>query len=413
MVIRGGFGLSFFPMDYTSAAALKNLPFTSALTCGTSTTASISSTGCPAGIGTLSQGIPRPTDPNSYATVNGAIDLTQIPPSTLVTMDRNFGASYTMQFNVLLEKQFGSNVVSVGYVGMRGRDIAMNFPDINRALPSGTSTPNPRPFASIPRLTTIGYLTTNGESEYNALQINFNRRLTKGLSFTSGFSHANAHDNVTGLGTGTGAYGNLVGRLPQAIENTKKYDWANSDFNIKNRFTFGGNYELPWGKSLKGPAGYAFAGWQMNGSFAWQTGLPFTVADQAAVSGITGVGGNTERPNLVGSSIRVANPTVGITGQFLDPNAFAVPTGGTLGNAPRNLGDGPRQSVINLSLFKVFSITERYSLQFRAESFNLPNHPVFDRPAFNNVGNAAFGKITSLAPGYSMRQIQFALKLLF
>jgi hypothetical protein len=69
--------------------------------------------------------------------------------------------------------------------------------------------------------------------------------------------------------------------------------------------------------------------------------------------------------------------------------------------------------VINLSLFKVFSITERYNLQFRAESFNLPNHPVFDRPAFNNVGNAAFGKITSLAPGYSMRQIQFALKLLF
>jgi outer membrane receptor protein involved in Fe transport len=424
MVLRGGYGLSFFPMDYTSAAALKNLPFTSALQCGT-----LVGVTCPAGTGTFSQGVPRPADPSSYAKVNGAIDLTQIPPSTLVTMDRNFQASYTQQFNVLLEKQFGNSVATAGYVGMRGGDIAMNIPDINRALPNGTGPALPRPFAAFPRLGQIGYLTPQGSSEYNAFQTSFNRRLSKGLTFTSSYTYAVAHDNVTGLGTGTGGYGNLVGAgLAQAVKNVQTYDWANSDFNIKSRFTFGGNYDLPFGKSLKGAANVLVAGWQVNGFFGWQTGLPFTVTMQSAVSRIAGLGASTERPNLTSENIRVANPTVGNNGQFLDPTAFGCTllspgttnaactpnvASGTLGNAPRNVGYGPRQSVINMSVFKNFTFSERYTLQFRTEFFNLPNHPVFDRPQVNNLGNANFGKIVALAPGYQMRQIQFALKLLF
>ena len=118
-----------------------------------------------------------------------------------------------------------------------------------------------------------------------------------------------------------------------------------------------------------------------------------------------------ERPDLTGQPLVVAHPTVGSVGQYLNPAAFALPAAGTLGNAPRNLTFGPNQNVINLSLFKKFTFAERYNLQFRAEAFNLPNHPVFDRPAFNNFGTPAFGKITGLAS--SMRQLQFALKLLF
>jgi hypothetical protein len=89
------------------------------------------------------------------------------------------------------------------------------------------------------------------------------------------------------------------------------------------------------------------------------------------------VGGSVERPDLTGQPLLVSNPTVGSTGQYLNPAAFALPAVGTLGNAPRNLTFGPNQNVINLSLFKTFTFTERYNLQFRAEAFNLPNHPVF------------------------------------
>jgi outer membrane receptor protein involved in Fe transport len=411
-VLRGGFGLSFFPSDYTSAVALKNPPFTSALSCGSSTTGSLANTGCPAGTGTLSLGAPIPLAPADFPVIsNGTLDLTRIPSTTINAIDLNMRTSYNYQFNVTLEKQFGNNVASVGYIGTRGHNLAMALPDINRALPSGNATPNPRPYAaSAPRITTIAYFTTQGEASYNALQLTFNRRFTQGLSITSGFTYADGKDDITGLGTSTGGYGNRIGSLSEAVANVRAYDWAPSDFNIKYRWSFGGNYELPFAKSLKGAPGVLLSGWQVNASTIWQTGLPFTVTDQNSVSGVIGLA--TERPDLVRANFRMSNPTVGSAGQWLDPVAFAMPANFQLGNAPRNIGYGPNQSVINLSLHKIFKLAENYNLQFRAESFNLANHPIFDRPQAN-FGNANFGKITAMAGTYAPRQIQFALKLLF
>jgi outer membrane receptor protein involved in Fe transport len=412
-VVRGGFGLSFFPSDYTSSVALKNPPFTSALTCGSSTTGSLSNTGCPAGIGTLSQGAPVPLAPGDFPTTSGgALDLTRIPPSTINAIDTNFKISYNYQFNVTLEKQFGNNVFSAGYIGTRGRNFPIALPDINRALPSGNATPNPRPFAvSAPRVATIAYFTTQGEASYNALQLTFNRRFAQGLSITSGFTYAHGMDDITGLGTSTGGYGNLIGPLSQAVANVRSYDWATSDFNIKYRWSFGGNYELPFGKSLTGAPKLLFSGWQLNSSAIWQTGLPFTVTDQNSVSGIIGLA--AERPNVMNSAIRMSAPTVGSSGQWLNPSSFAMPANFQLGNAPRNIGYGPNQAVVNASLFKIFKIAEGYNLQFRAESFNLANHPIFGNPNTNNFGNPNFGRITAMAGTYAPRQIQFALKLLF
>ena len=210
MVLRGGIGLSFFQNDTTSAATLKNIPLTSALTCGTSTTGSFANNNCPAGIGTLSQGVPRPLAASGFPTLNGVLNLATVPPSTIAAQALDFQTSYNLQYNVILEKQFGNNVINVGYVGYRGYDLAMNIPDINRALPSGTATANPRPYAvSAPRVTTIGYFTASGNSTYHALQMSFNRRFGKGLSITSGYNFGQSSDNVTGLGTSTGGYGNF------------------------------------------------------------------------------------------------------------------------------------------------------------------------------------------------------------
>ncbi len=411
LVLRGGIGLSYFPGDYASGALLKNPPFTAALTCGTSTTGSLANTNCPAGTGLLAQGAPRPLEPSSFPTANGTLDLTKIIPSAFNAVALDYKSSINTQYNLMLEKQFGNNVASIGYIGTKGRRIVMVLPDINRALPSGTATANPRPFAaSAPRVTTIQYLTPSGNASYNALQLSFNRRFSNGLSTTSGFTWAHGVDEVTGLGTSTGGYGNFIGPFAGAIANAKAYDRATSDFNIKYRFSLGANYELPWGKSLKGFAGQIMGGWQTNGTITWQTGLPFTVTDQQAVSGIIGGGG--ERPNRVAQNLRVSNPTVGVGGQFLDPAAFALPAAFTLGNSSRNQGYGPNQSVINASLFKTFKVYEGWNLQFRTEMFNVPNHPVFGNPN-TAFGNANYGKITSTAGVYTPRQIQFALKLLF
>ncbi len=410
-VLRGGIGWSFFPGDYASNGLLKNPPFTAALTCGTSTTGSLTNTGCPAGTGTFAQGAPRPVEPSAFPRVNGALNLAAIIPSTIGAMDLDFKSSYNIQFNLTLEKQFGNNVASIAYLGTQGRRMAMAIPDINRALPSGSATANPRPFATrAPRITTIGYLTPQGNASYNALQLSFNRRFSRGLSVTSGFTWAHGVDEVTGLGTSTGGYGMFAGPFDQVVANVKRYDRATSDFNIKYRWSFGANYELPWGKDLKGLAGQVLGGWQTNGTVTWQTGLPFTVTNQQNVSGVIGGGG--ERPNLLAQNLRVSNPTVGIAGQFLDPAAFALPANFTLGNSSRNQGYGPNQSIINASIFKTFKVYEGWNLQFRTEMFNVPNHPVFGNPN-TAFGNANYGKITSTAGVYTPRQIQFAFKLLF
>ncbi len=411
MVLRGGVGWSFFPGDYGSNGLLKNAPFTAAFTCGTSTTGSLTNTGCPAGTGTFAQGAPRPVEPSAFPRVNGALNLAAIIPSTIGAMDLDFKSSYNIQFNLTLEKQFGNNVASIAYLGTQGRRMAMAIPDINRALPSGNATANPRPFAaSAPRVTTIGYLTSSGNASYNALQLSFNRRFSKGLSATSGFTWAHGVDEVTGLGTSTGGYGMLAGPFDQVVANVKRYDRATSDFNIKYRWSFGANYELPWGKDLKGFAGQVLGRWQTNGTVTWQTGLPFTVTNQQNVSGVIGGGG--ERPNRLRDEIRVSNPTVGVGGQFLDPAAFALPANFTLGNSSRNQGYGPNQSIINASIFKTFKVREGWDLQFRTEMFNVPNHPVFGQPNAS-FGNPNYGKITSTAGVYTPRQTQFALKLLF
>src|SRR5262249_19616572 len=271
-------------------------------------------------------------------------------------------------------------------------------------LPSGNATPNPRPYAaSAPRVTTIAYFTTQGEASYNALQLTFNRRFAQGLSLTSGFTYADGKDDITGLGTSTQGYGTRIGPLSQAVANVRAYDWGASDFNIKYRWSFGGNYELPFAKSFTGAPKFVLSGWQVNGSMIWQTGLPFTVTDQNAVSGIIGLG--AERPNLVNSDIRMPKPTVGSNGQWLNPAAFALPANFEIGNAPRNIGYGPNQSVVNLSLHKIFKVAENYNLQFRAESFNLANHPIFGNPNSNNnnfgLGNPNFGKVTQMAGTYA------------
>jgi hypothetical protein len=109
----------------------------------------------------------------------------------------------------------------------------------------------------------------------------------------------------------------------------------------------------------------------------------------------------------------MSTPTAGSSGQWLNPASFAMPASFQLGNAPRNVGYGPNQAVVNASLFKIFKVAEGYNLQFRAESFNVANHPIFGNPNTNNLGNENFGKITQMAGTYSPRQIQFALKLLF
>ena len=226
--------------------------------------------------------------------------------------------------------------------------------------------------------------------------------MTDGLSGLLAYTWSHSIDTV-GQSFGGGA----DGPLPQDPSN-RLADRGNSPFDIRHRLTIAGNYQLPFGKGQRwlggdGAAAYLLGGWQVNTIATFQTGLPFTPTLNAAVAN-TGTG---SRPNRIGDGGTLSDPTVD---RWFDTSAFATPANFTFGNAGRNILYGPGRVNFDFSLFKDFPVNDRVKVQFRAEAFNIFNHPQFDLPnAAIGAGNA--GTITAIVG--TPRQIQFGAKVVF
>jgi hypothetical protein len=332
-----------------------------------------------------------------------------VPASTtnlvgsLYAEDTNFRSSYLHQFNLDLQKQFGANVLGAAYIGELGRHIVQLIPNID--LPQASPLANPAlraPFASVaPNVSLIGYLQSQGTSNYNALQLTFQRRFTRGLTVNANYTWAHGIDDASTFSNGyaAGVYLN-----PLAIGS---YDRGNSDLDIRSRFVAAFNYELPFAKSFQGVMKQAFSGWQVNTIAVWQTGLPFTITDSSPQANL-GPSVASDRPNVVDSPY-LSNPTIS---RWFNTAAFRPQTFGTYGNVGRNTQYGPSQRRVDLSLFKDFALREFGTLQFRAEAYNLTNTPSFGNPN-GALGNPAFGTISAINLASTPRQLQFALKLQF
>jgi hypothetical protein len=291
----------------------------------------------------------------------------------------------------------------VGYVGNLGRHLTAN-PNIN--VPGNPSLP--LPFPSLVG-TTINQRETGGVSEYNALQLQFQRRFSHGLAATVNYTHANATGNTPVIDEGQGATYNCVGfcsvdnpsspRTPLIYHGWQQYDMGNTDEDVQNMFSAMINYDLPFGKSLKGTTAVLGKGWGINVIGSYNTGQPFTILNNGNVSGIPGVG--SDRPDQVGSA-SLSNQGIS---EWFNITAFNAQTLGTLGNEKRNQFFGPPQRRLDTSLFKQFPLRERLTLQFRAEVFNLTNTANFAAPN-TSLGNAGFGTISATAAGSTPRQIQ-------
>ncbi len=409
LVVRGGFGMTYWPGNSASGAVMKNAPYTFIYGCGQSPYNQSPCVG------------PYQANAAGAALISGALPVPVVNPAlasnpllyrgtTINSTDFNAKASYLEQYTMQVQKQIGSNIVTVGYVGNLGRHLTAN-PNIN--IPG--SPTQPLPFPTLVG-TTINQRETGGVSEYNALQLQFQRRFSHGLTANVNYTYANATGNTPVIDEGPGSSYNCIGLCsvdnpsspgsPVIYHGWQQYDMGNTDEDVKNAFTAMVNYDLPFGKSLKGIKGVVGKGWAINVIGQWASGQPFTVVNNQNRSGIPGLG--SDRPDQVAST-SLSNSSIA---EFFNINAFALQTAGTLGDEKRNQLFGPSQRHIDLSLFKDFPIKERFTLQFRAESFNLTNTPNFAPPA-STFGNGNFGVISSTAVGSSPRQIQFALKLLF
>src|SRR5262249_38308709 len=138
-----------------------------------------------------------------------------------------------------------------------------------------------------------------------------------------------------------------------------------------------------------GVANALLGGWQLNGLWTWESGLPLNFS---APSTALNAPGNSQRPNVV-APVEILGEK-GPGKYWFTPSSFANPPAGTIGNSGRNILHGPRLFNINASVFRRFRVTESVRLEFRAEAYNLTNTPWFDLPN-TTLGDAAFGQVTT------------------
>jgi len=409
LVIRGGYGLTFFPMNTTSTADLKNPPFVSTLsTCGVAANSAVK---CPAGMTRFADGLPVPT-PVTLSTPGVAIP---------VAMDPDFKSSYMHQYNLTIQKQVKANVFSVSYVGLLGRDL-IQLIALNAAPPSTAAIQPRRPYYSAaPNLGDVTMSQSHGTSSYNALQTSVDRRFNKGLAFNVNYTYAqNLGNSTPGSEQGQGGYGIVPSQV-----NT--HDYGNSSIAVRHVIAGTINYALPFGQQAKGWQAALIKGWQANVLGIWSTSVPFTILNPANVSNTTL--GTNDRVDVIGNP-HLSNPS---RLAFFDPGAFASQAKGTLGNEGFMQFFGPHFRHLDLGISKTFALRERLNLDFAVQSFNLFNTPNFANPnaalpavtapdtptvTLANINDTTknpnhFGQITSMITSYTPRVFQFSLKLHF
>ena len=330
------------------------------------------------------------------------------PVGNFLTVPPEYRPSHALQFNFGIQEQFaGDIVVKAAYVGNLGRHLDANY-NYNQPVPGAGAIPPRRPLFTIaPGLVSLNYASTSGNSSYHALQMSAEKRFGTGLGFLTAYTYSHTMDNVP-LQQG----GNGDGPVPQDPR-YRFLDRGNSSFDIRHRWTQTVLYNVPFGKGKKFSSSQnwvntAFGGWQVNMILILQTGLPFTPSLASPVAN-TGTG---SRPDRLGdATLPDPDPARWFNTALGTPGApWGTPAIYTFGNAGRGFLYGPGRTNIDVSLFKEFDITERVRLQFRAEFFNLPNHPQFDLPNAS-IGTSVAGTISGTVG--TPRDIQFGLRAVF
>lgn len=325
------------------------------------------------------------SDPFPAGLISGSISAAAIA--------KDYRQSYMMQWNLNVQREIGSaTVVEVGYAGSKGNALVRGR-NVNQAVLGPGNVTNRRPF---PRFGNINMGENSANSNYHSFQLRFDRRLRGGFSALSSYTWSRSIDDNSGSG-GLGESGSAQNNYNLADER------GASVFDRTHRGTVGYLWELPFARDMSGAARVLLSGWQTNGIFTVSTGQPVTPSLQGDRS-LTLNG--QDRPNVIGNT-KLDNPA---PSAWWNKTAFEVPALGSYGNAGRNSLRGPGLINMDFALFKNFAFGENTELfQFRAEIFNLTNHPQFLLPN-RFVNNVAFA---TASRARDARQIQLSLRMSF
>ena len=373
--------------------------------------------------------------------------LDSIASPSLRGVDANVKTPYTVDYNLSAEYQISRNLdATLSYVGAQSHHlIVFTSPNAPLALQNSNAI-NSTLYQPLPDFGAAIFSTYAAVSNYNSLQAKIERRLSGGLNFLATYVWSHSLDDApTPLGTnGDNGY-------PNTNLQTIRDQYSNSPFDTRERFTFNGVYDFPFGRGRRfqnrgGIEDRVLGGWSASLTFAAQTGNPFSVVPFLGSTYSTPNGANGTYANLAGDPFKpggvetTCSPSVRNKTNWYNPCAFANPPSGAniVGNVSgpaalaylggrRNDIYGPGYERINMSWFKDFSLHEAVRLQVRADIFNLFNTPSYANPNSNASGgglqsgvnntSSSGGQITlprffqNFTP--DARFFQFALKLSF
>jgi len=342
---------------------------------------------------------------------------TNLLPLTVTTQSKAFKNPEAWNWNFTVERQFyWDTLLSVGYVGRRGlhlqREADINQPTIATVVANpGVNIDALRPYKGY---NSIRETDNVANSMYNSLQVSWNRRFVHGFAFGVAYTYSKSMDDGSAQ--------------RDIIPNT--YDahnlWGQSDFDVRHIMVINYIYELPFLRNQRNFAGKVLGGWQISGITQFQTGTPSSVATSNDYAGV-GQDGSMSG----GGQFWVMNGTPSIVGQIAangtgESKYWFTTTdssGNLLWSQPakntfntqaagfRNVIHNPGFENFNVGLFKSFKFTEKTGAQFRAEAFNLLNHPNWGGAGFNPTNLGSFGKITSKTG--DVRNLQLSLRLFF
>lgn len=394
--------------------------------------------------------------------------VSNLPPATSSTsrstyIESNPKRNYVAQWNLSAQYSLSQDwAVMVAYIGSRGVHMPYRVDEADLVIPTLTSAghlwPNPVGSGAMinPHFGSVRGMFYQGMSYYNALETQVSKRLSHGFQLQGVFTWAKSMDTSSATVAGD-AFGNSISSL----------DWfdtrltrALSDFNVGRTFTLSGTWEVPSPKSVTG-----FAKWPLDG---WELGTIFTVSDGVPFTPTWGTGGDPAGtlssddyayPNVLrgapgcSSLVNPGNPN-----NYIKTQCFSVPTAPNVaffnmpaplgcdpafgstnptdpnylwcfnlrGNAGRNIMIGPGLLNLDFSVYKnnyIRRISEVFNIQFRAEMFDILNHPNFGPPTpgdgntdifqADGSANGIAGALVRTVGDATERQIQFALKVIF
>ena len=391
------------------------------------------------GSGPCNNPFPAPLNPPSN------VDFTDFLPNWLYGASPDLTVPYSQNFNFTVQRQLtNTSMLSVGYVGALARKNAI-IQEYNPAVRpdaclAGVGAeadcvtyriyqqfyyPQNFNFGSDPRygvaLLGIGNLQTTATSNYNALQVIFNKHMSHGLQLNAIYTWSHSMDNGSGFensafgGGGFGGYGDVRATNPF----NSRMNYGSSEFDATHRAVFAYSYLIPPIHHFSNPVARRFVeGWFMSGITTFQSGFPLDVVDSGYRSLTCTPFVWTacwDVPNQVAAPTYADPRTSSFNGSshywFNPTTAFARAPYGVQGSAGRNPLRGPGIVNFDWAMMKNIELTESTSMQLRFEFYNLFNHTQFDSSGITtDINSSNFGRILAAR---DPRLIQLAAKFYF